>query len=125
MKHINKMTRKEFDEVPSIKNKEIRFDSLVVIPTGIDADSGYMQMDFVACIDKKPIGKFKADDLIEFNGTGGYGYGWGEKIPKAIPPVRWRIHCLMISGLIEIYANDKKELFATEDFGFRLFSNKV
>lgn len=62
---INKMTRKQFEELPYLEAyneskhsvEEIEVDSIVLLPSKKHDNSGYNLFEVVACKDDKPIGK--------------------------------------------------------------------
>ena len=57
--NIEKMTRKQFEELPQLKKyfSEYEFDSLVLIPTKIRHNSGFNYYDIALCNNFEPIGK--------------------------------------------------------------------
>ena len=56
MKTINEMTKKEFEEIPIKEDiEDIEFDSLIILPTNYNHNSGYKCMDFIACEKEKPL----------------------------------------------------------------------
>jgi hypothetical protein len=108
-KNIANMTRKDFEKVPyrTSFNQDVGdFDSLIILSTRKKHDSGYRCIDFIACVEDKPICRLSGcSDVLHINGIGGYGYKWIEKgigIPSKVDVVPWSIDCLPKSGLFRI-----------------------
>ena len=107
--NVQDMTREDFEKIPRRKNSFAPvkpFNSLVIIPTDEEHDSGYMCMDFVA-VDQnnQPIERLSGcSDVLNINGIGGYG-NWRatECIPIMIPPIGWSIDCLKGSGYLRLF----------------------
>ena len=113
MKHINNMTRKEFEALPYRKrfdSDEGPFDSLVILPLRSKHDSGFRCMDFVMCRGDKAIRRLSGcSDVLNLDGIGGYGYKWyaaGDGVPKLVPPKGWSMDCLPKSGLLRLWADN-------------------
>jgi len=109
MKDQNEMTRKEFEALPLRENwqEEIICDSLVILPTRKNHDSGYKCLDFVACSKDKMFRLSGCSDVMHVDGIGGYGDNWLQrygKCPTAVHPIGWSIDCLK-SGLLRIFAH--------------------
>jgi hypothetical protein len=107
---INKMTRKQFNDLPDREwNEDIgTFDSMVLIPLRRLHDSGYRLMDFVAVRNGEPLCKLSGcSDVIHFDGIGGYGDNWFKKygtVPQSLPARDWNIDCLKVSGYLRIFS---------------------
>jgi hypothetical protein len=119
MKHINDMTRKEFEALPYRKNfnsDEGPFDSLVILPLCIKHDSGFRCMDFVLCRESGAVCRLSGcSDVLCLDGTGGYGHNWCEVCddsPVVVCPKGWKIDCLARSGLLRLWADNGYALVA-------------
>lgn len=105
---VNNMKRAEFFGLPCREWKEDigEFDGLVILPTRRKHESGYMCMDYVACLGGHPICRLAGcSDVIHLNGIGGYGRNWIQKyggVPDMVPPTDWNIDCLK-SGLLRFF----------------------
>jgi len=115
-KHVNEMSRKEFDALPYRKSwdKAVKCRSLVILPTRRKHDSGYRAMDFVAAKqDGQPICRVSGcSDVLNIDGIGGYGK-WDaltEQLPRHIEPKGWSIDCLPKSGLLRIFCDGEMEV---------------
>ena len=87
---INKMTRKQFEELPYLDDFEnIDVDSIVLLPSKEHHDSGFNLYEVVACLRWKPIGKCYSDDTFSIFMEGKYN--------------RVGIDCLRGSGLMRIF----------------------
>lgn len=106
-KHIEDMTRKEFEQVPYRENwnKPVFCSTLVILPTKIKHDSGWRCMDFVA-IDKEgyPICRCSGcSDVLNLNGIGGDRMlELHKRFDPEVAVGEWSIDCLMKSGLLRI-----------------------
>lgn len=95
---INKMTRKQFEDLPYLTGYEsIDIDSIVLLPTRRKDSSGYRIYEVIACLDNKAICRL-------------YGYDTFSIIMDS----SWNrvgIDCLMASGLMRIFLpHDKYEI---------------
>lgn len=87
---INKMTRKQFEELPYLDGLErIDVDSIVLLPSKNHHDSGFNLYEVVACLGWKPIGKCYSYDTFSIFMEGEYN--------------RVGIDCLRGSGLMRIF----------------------
>lgn len=110
MKTVQEMKKKEFYDVPvkPTGNKDLEFNSLVIIPQREFHDSGYRIMGFVA-VDKDchPICWISKDvaDVMHIDGIGGYG-DWrpDDYPPRVRPPISWKIDCLPC-GYLRLFCN--------------------
>ena len=105
---VKDMTREDFESVPRRSNfmSYVKpFKSLVLIPTDVEHDSGYLCMDFVSVDNHdEPIERLSGcSDVLHINGIGGYGDWRSTSIPKMIPPVPWSIDCLPKSGYLRLF----------------------
>lgn len=111
--NINDMSVGDFQRLPSRSSFDMdigRFSTLVLLPTENLHDSGYRCMDFVAVKDYEPICKLAGgSDVLELDGTSGYGYNWLQKYskcPDKVPPKSWKIDCLKRSGLLHMWCQN-------------------
>ena len=104
---ITKMKKKDFLSLPARAwNEDIGvFDSLVIIPTRYKHESGYMCMDFVACVGEHPVCRLSGcSDVVYLDGIGGYGLNnWykkreseiiNETVLEETEVKNWTIDCL-------------------------------
>ena len=113
MTNVNKMTRKQFEELPEREkwNDVVICDSIVMIPGKSRPlhDSGYRCIDFVAVKDDVPICRLSGcSDVVHIDGIGGYGFDWlnkYRKVPSLVEPSGWNIDCLPKSGLFRMWCN--------------------
>jgi len=115
--NIMEMTKKEFENLPERKsfNEEVgEFDSIVILPTKYKHDSGYQCMDFVGCIEDRPIIRLSGcSDVMNIEGIGGFGYNWLEKhktnkeVFRITSVKAWGIDCLPKSRLLRIFCRRK------------------
>jgi len=133
MKHINEMTRKEFESLPDRESwkKPVFFDSLVIIP-GRARDlheSGFRLMDYIAIKDSKPLCKLSGcSDVLHLDGIGGFGNNWVEKYkgcPTMVPPKAWSIDCLKKSGLLRLWVNGHQLEAGNSLSSFEIYANKI
>ena len=90
------MKKSDFKNIPRFNwtQSEIKFDSLVIIPTTHKHDSGYRCMEYCAVKNGEPIGIFGgSSDVMHLDGIGGYGK-WKKKIPTVFNRKAWNIDCL-------------------------------
>jgi hypothetical protein len=98
--NINKMTRKQFNELrPRDWNEDIgELDSVVILPLRSMHDSGYRKMDFVGVVGDEPVCRLSGcSDVVNVGGI-----IWGSDKTQ-----RWSIDCLAVSGLLRIFSNQK------------------
>jgi len=124
--NINKMTKKEFESFPVRKwNEDIKFNSIVILPSRRLHDSGYRLMDFVAIRAGKVICRLSGcSDVIHVDGIGGFGYNWNEKYkgcPTLVPPSGWNIDCLPRSGLLHIWPRSNSMTVGDALSSFEIF----
>lgn len=105
---VKDMTREDFENVPRRPNfmSYVKpFRSLVLIPTDVEHDSGYMCMDFVSVDDHdEPIERLSGcSDVLHINGIGGYGRWKGFDASLLIKPISWSIDCLKTSGYLRLF----------------------
>lgn len=117
---ICRMTKEDFANLPKLgdegfdgfnPNKDI-FESLVIIPTGEEHDSGFQCMEFAIIGDNGfaicRVGGYS--DVIAIDGIGGYGVKGFSKAFKlsngqcVVVPHGWRIDCLPC-GYLRLFAN--------------------
>lgn len=110
MKTVIEMKKKEFYDVPvkPTDNKDLEFNSLVIVPQREFHDSGYRIMGFVA-VGKEghPICWVSKDvaDIMDIDGIGGYGdRGPNDWPPRVRPCVGWKIDCLPC-GYLRLFCN--------------------
>ena len=111
--NILEMTREDFQKVPFRKSfcSELPpFESLVIIPTDREHDSGYACMEFVGVNkDWEPVVRMSGcSDVVHIDGIGGYGQLWRQgKFPLALtrPIQAWSIDCLPKSGYLRIFCD--------------------
>ena len=113
---INKMTIKEFKTLKFIntqfeKPKNIFFTGVVLLP--MDGrrlhDSGYRNIDFIACQGNEPIGKLSGcSDVLHINGIGAcIRYKKTVNGCAVDYNVSWSIDCLPTSGLFRLFGDHK------------------
>ena len=118
-KSILEMSKKDFESVPrlhSLFEKDLYFDSLVIIPTDEMHDSGYRCMEYVAADENgNPVCKFGGDsDVIHIDGIMGLGnHDYREPFPEFVRPKRWNIDVIPC-GYVRIFCH-----------GFRLTTDGV
>ncbi len=112
MLDIYKMKKTEFNQIPYRKcfnSEEPLFDSIVIIPTNRKHSSGWKCMDFVGCINNKPIVRLSGcSDVLHLDGIGGYGHNWLESVsgvPTKIDVNGLKIDCLP-SGYLRLWLKD-------------------
>ena len=93
---INKMTRKQFEELPYLDDfndkqcfDSVEIDSIVLLPSRKHQDSGYNYFNVIACKGDKAIGKCSGYDSFSVYMDGKYN--------------RAGIDCLRGSGLMRIF----------------------
>jgi len=111
--NIDKMTRKQFEELPHREwSEEIKCDSIIILPLKEMHDSGYRCMDFVAVKDNEAVCLLSGcSDVIHIDGIAGLGKDWLKKygsIPRLIPPSEWCIDCLPRSGLLRLWPGSRE-----------------
>jgi len=123
---INKMSRKQFLELPHRKWDEvIECDSLIILPMPTRHDSGYRNMYFVAVSGDKAVLIGGGSDVIHIDGIGGYGINWVKKyggVPKFIPPSGWSIDCLPVSGLLRMWPSSQRIHCGTALSSFEIYA---
>ena len=91
------MKKSDFKSVPIIpwnNNKNIEFDSLVIIPKTTKHESGFRNMAYCAIKKGEPIGIFGGgSDVIHLDGIGGYG-DFKVSLPKYFDRKAWSMDCL-------------------------------
>lgn len=94
--NILDMKKSDFKSLPRFdwekyNNKEIKFDSLIIIPTTHKHDSGYKCMEYCAVKNGEPIGIFGGySDVMHLDGIGGYGKPFSTEFNHKA----WNIDCL-------------------------------
>jgi hypothetical protein len=110
--NINEMTQKQFRYLPeraSFKEDIGEFDSLVILPTKYKHDSGYRCMDFVAVRKQEPICLLAGgSDVLHIDGISGLGRDVYFKPNIKIDPKSWSVDCLPKSGLLRLFAGNRK-----------------
>lgn len=116
-KTIEKMTKKEFQQVKNRRPKR-NFNGFVIVPMDELHDSGYRCMKFVLTNHSKIVGAVSGwSDVVHINGIMGYGRGLSTE-PK------WHdfhIDCLPESGLVRLFTlsgNLEIDEFIGSDFIF-------
>lgn len=107
--NIKEMTREDFQKVPFRErfNSELPpFESLVIIPTGKEHDSGWQCMEFVGVDENmEPVVRMSGcSDVIHIDGIGGYGQ-WNGEFPRSRPVQAWSIDCLPKSGYLRLFCH--------------------
>lgn len=111
--NIMKMTREDFQKVPfrnSFDSKLPPFESLVIIPTDEQHDSGWQCMEFVGVDENmEPVVRMSGcSDVINIDGIGGYGkWDMDGKLPRSRPIQAWSIDCLPKSGYLRLFCHGK------------------
>jgi len=107
-KCLNEMTTGEFRRLPQLEHYAyVKYDSIVILPTREEHDSGYAVMEFIPVLGGVPLGRISGiSDVIEIEGIGGYYVRSKFKNPELkdtehIPS--WSIDCLFRSGLLRIF----------------------
>lgn len=123
--NIFDMKKSDFKSVPRFnwKQGEIKFDSLVIIPTTHKHESGYRCMEYCAIKNGEPLGLFGGgSDVMHLDGIGGYGK-YKDKLPTVFNRKPWNIDCLPC-GYIHLWCNEYK--FVASDCGsdFELYTEK-
>ena len=91
--NIFNMKKSDFKSVSKFDwtQGEIKFDSLVIIPTTHKHDSGYRCMEYCAVKNGEPIGIFGGgSDVMHLDGIGGYG----KSLSTTFDQKPWKIDCL-------------------------------
>jgi len=126
--YVNEMTRKDFAAVPWRENysDKVECDFIVILPQRSRHDSGYRNMDFVACRDNEPVCRLSGcSDVIHVDGTGGYGYNWlaeHDRVPDGVRPSGWSIDCLPKSGLLRMWSTRGHMVCAGAFSSFEIFA---
>lgn len=109
--NIKKMTRDDFKRVPFREHFDSElppFESLVIIPTDEQHDSGWQCMEFVGVDENmEPVVRMSGcSDVIHIDGIGGYGKWDGDgKLPRSRPIQAWSIDCLPKSGYLRLFCH--------------------
>ena len=125
-KTILEMTKDDFDQVPRTENFNKPLDifwSVVIIPTGIEHESRWYEMDFIT-VDKDlyPITRISLkSEAMCIDGLGGYGKS---VIPDVMPMQRpiqgWIIDCLPC-GYLRLFSNGKLETGGIQTNCFEIY----
>lgn len=110
MKEISEMTRKEIAKLPRRVWSEIlcEVNAIIIIPTRHKHDSGFMCMQYVACMKDRYI-LCGGGDVFHIDGIGGFGkWTVAGGVPCMIPPKGWSIDCLPKSGYLRLWSSTKK-----------------
>lgn len=110
--NIMTMKKKDFEKIPLKDwNEEVIVDNVIIVPSRVKHDSGYLCMSFVGCVGNEPVIRTaNCSDVLHIDGTGGYGDWWkgiNSKIPESIKPKGWKIDCLPC-GLLRIFCTSYK-----------------
>jgi len=111
---LTKLPIEEFDNLPEL-TREVACDGLVILPTSAIKE-GFRLMKFALIIDYIPAYSLSTgSENIYLEGIGGYGKAWSDKhkpgkVPSCVPPSNFIIDCLATSGLMRIWALNKKIL---------------
>ena len=104
---IFSMKKSDFKDVPEISwnnNRNIKFDSLIIIPNNKIHDSGYRCMSYCAVKNGEPLCIFGgSSDVIHLDGIGGYGK-WEHNIPTKFDRKPWNMDCLPC-GYLHLWCN--------------------
>lgn len=109
--NVNQMSREDFESLSTRKwDEDIgEIDSIVIMPTNEEHDSGYGCMDFIAVRGDEAICSLSGvSDVVHLNGIGGFGDNWLRKyggVPDKISPISWSIDCLLKSGFLRLFCS--------------------
>jgi len=114
--NINKMTRKQFNELRRRDwNEDVgELDSIIILPLRSMHDTGYRNMDFVGVVGDEPVCRLSGcSDVVNIGGA-----IWGSDKTQ-----KWRIDCLAVSGLLRVFA-EGKIIVGPALSSFEIFQNK-
>ena len=112
--NVNDMTIDDFEKIPDFRectdetdvNREVSFNSIVIIPDASIHSSGYRNMNYVLVSkDGEPMFRLNGpSDVLHLNGIGGFGveYEGGGLVAAC----GWRIDCLKTSGYLRLFSRD-------------------
>jgi hypothetical protein len=128
LKPIDQMTRKEIAAISRRAwTEELHgVTAIVIIPTRRKHDSGYMCIDYVACMPGKYV-MCGGGDVIHLEGIGGYGYKWSLNggVPKMIPPSAFDIDCLPKSGYLRLFVSGDRKIVCESDLSSMCVSTEA
>jgi hypothetical protein len=118
VKTIHTMTRQEFRDVPPCQDKPPYCTAFVIVPLRTKHDSGYRNMQVVACNENLAVCSITCStDIIGLYNCDPFRASISSLISQEDMPYRWSVDCLPASGLLRISMQGNGKLKVTGGFG--------